>query len=147
MDNMFGKRLKALRKSKNWSQAYLGTKLTMDGKSVPGKTLGNWERGDRKVPMDIVNQLSVIFKVSNDYLLGKDVPSWATSEDVIKIDNLLNENSKLTLEYEGQLISSEDRDNLRDMIAFYFWQKEAKARGINILREARDQNKDRTSND
>lgn len=141
MEKTFGDRLKALRASKGWSQAYLGSKLLYEGKKVPGKTLGNWERGDRRVPPEIITQLSKIFNVSNDYLLGRDVPQWATTDDIFKLNSVLN-NSKLTLEYEGKIISAEDRDNLKDMIAFYFWQKEAKERGGKIIDDVRNNNPD-----
>lgn len=139
-DKAFGLRLQQLRKRKGWSQAYLGSKLRLRDKPVPAKTLGNWERGDREAPLEAVEQLTKIFGVSYDYLMGRDVPEWASPADIIKIDDILASDKEINLAYKGQLIDSEDKQNIQDMVAFYFWQKEAKVEGKNMLDNARKKN-------
>lgn len=142
-NNAFGLRLRQLRKRKGWSRAFLGSKIILRGKTVPVNTLGNWERGDREAPLDAVMQLAKIFGVSYDYLMGKDVPNWATSADIIKIDDILANDKNLNLAYKGELIDAEDRQNIQDMLAFYFWQKQAKASGNDILKNAIEKNDDK----
>lgn len=63
---MFRKRLKLLRERKGLTQEELGKKLHL-GKS----SISMYERGDRVPNHDILVNISNLFDVSIDYLLGK----------------------------------------------------------------------------
>lgn len=63
---MFPNRLKTLRNEHGWTQADLASKI-----NVSPKTIGAWERGTREPPIETITNLSDIFNVSADYLLGK----------------------------------------------------------------------------
>lgn len=85
----FGKRLKNMRKNKNWTQAQLAEMLHLT-KSV----ISAYELGSRMPSYEVLIDISKIFKVSTDYLLGvynrQEVDfSGLTDEEVTAILNLI----------------------------------------------------------
>lgn len=74
---MFGKRLKNLRENAGFTQEQLGKKL-----NVVKSNISMYENGTRIPNADILEQLSKIFDVSIDYLLGKtDVKKYESPYD------------------------------------------------------------------
>lgn len=63
---MFGKRLRTLRKKMKLNQDDVGKFLDMDRSSI-----GKWENESSQPTFEILIQLSELFEVSTDYLLGK----------------------------------------------------------------------------
>ena len=63
--NNTGKRIAQLRKKNGWSQATLAAMLNVSDKSV-----SKWENGGMP-SVDLFPELSRIFNVSIDYLLGR----------------------------------------------------------------------------
>ena len=63
---MFGERIKMLREDKDMTQKELGDKL-----GVAWRTISNWEREEREPNITHVLNLSKIFDVSTDYILGR----------------------------------------------------------------------------
>ena len=64
-NNMFGRRLRELRKEEGLSQRDLGEKLGACNQAV-----SFWETGSREPDLDTLKALAQIFDVSADYLLG-----------------------------------------------------------------------------
>ena len=62
--------IEAERARKGWSEEELANKL-----GVSRKTYYNWVKKG-KIPMEKIDLLSEIFKVSTDYLLGVPVPGY-----------------------------------------------------------------------
>lgn len=58
-------RLKELRKERNLTQTQIAQQL-----NIKQNTYSQYENGDRQVPLEIIIQLSKIYEVSTDYLLG-----------------------------------------------------------------------------
>jgi len=63
----FTERLKELREEKNLSMAALGKQIGFTYSSV-----SRWESGVHVPTIDILNKLADFFKVSTDYLLGRE---------------------------------------------------------------------------
>ncbi|OLS33747.1 helix-turn-helix transcriptional regulator [Bacillus sp. MRMR6] len=63
---VFGVRIKRLRNEIKMTQKQLAVKL-----KISESAIGMYERGEREPSFDIIVQLSEIFKVSVDYLLGR----------------------------------------------------------------------------
>ena len=58
-------RIKGLREDKDMSQGELCKLL-----NIGQQTLSQYETNKRKLPIDILKQYAIIFKVSADYILG-----------------------------------------------------------------------------
>ena len=63
---MFQERLKKLRKERNLSQDNVGQSL-----NIGGRTIGNYESGERLPSLDTLVKLADFYEVSMDYLLGR----------------------------------------------------------------------------
>lgn len=64
---MFYKRVKELREARDWNQEELAEKC-----SVKQACVSKWEKGITLPTVGVLVQLSEIFEVSTDYLLGLD---------------------------------------------------------------------------
>jgi transcriptional regulator with XRE-family HTH domain len=73
---MFSLRLKALRESKEISQQVLAGFLHYSQQSI-----AKWESGESMPPVEVVTRIAEYFKVSVDYLLGRDLVVKETSGD------------------------------------------------------------------
>lgn len=79
----FSATLKTLRKTKNLSQTELANYL-----NVSKSTISMYELGNREPSFDLLQQISKIFNVSVDYLLGNETEiknNDAISDIVIKL--------------------------------------------------------------
>lgn len=66
LHNCFPERLKALRQDKNMLQQDLAAHL-----KVSKSTISGWEVGRNQPDYDILIELSILFGVSVDYLIGR----------------------------------------------------------------------------
>lgn len=64
---MLNKNIKKLRTAFNLSQVELAKKL-----SVTKQTISNWENDNIQPSIDMLEKLADFFKVTTDYLLGRD---------------------------------------------------------------------------
>lgn len=67
--DIFAKRLKELREEKGLSQSELAREL---GKEISNSALSLWELGKRIPRLDVVVILADYFRVSIDYLAGRE---------------------------------------------------------------------------
>lgn len=70
------------------------------------------------------------FGVTTDYLLGNNnVPKWATKEEVVELDKLLDSN--VNMSYGGETLSPEQIQRVKDILIATFWDivKEDKEKG------------------
>lgn len=97
MDNIFAVNLKNLRIEKGLNQTELAEKLFIN-KSM----ISSYEKGTRMPSLDVLMQLTFIFNVSIDYMLGvqrnevkdkqKNIDISGLNDNQIKIiENLINE--------------------------------------------------------
>lgn len=63
--NIFGSRLRTVRKSRNMSQLGLGIKL-----SISERSINNWERGMCSPDVNTLRYICCRLNVSADYMLG-----------------------------------------------------------------------------
>ncbi len=70
---MFAKQLRYLRQSRELSQVQLAEKLGFSKQSV-----SNWENDNIMPSVDVLEKLADFFKVSTDYLLGRETPETGT---------------------------------------------------------------------
>ena len=70
--NIIGCRLKQLRQEQNISQRILAARLTLSGIEFSDLTILRIERGERFVPDYEITVIADYFKVSTDYLLGRE---------------------------------------------------------------------------
>lgn len=66
----FGKRLASLRQEKKMSQADISKKL-----GIAQTTYSGYENGARKIPLELIQSLSVIFDVSPTFLVSGQQPA------------------------------------------------------------------------
>lgn len=111
-----------LRESKDWSQAELARRLGIE-KSVMNKI----ENGTRKVQTNELIKLSSLFDVSVDFLLNGnekshyDVPSWASQEDVLEIESIIEKNARMT--YAGKELDEDEIENIRQVVRATLWKR------------------------
>lgn len=98
---MFGKRLKNLRENAELTQEELGRKL-----NVVKSNISMYEKGTRIPNAEILEQLSKIFDVSIDYLLGKtDVKKYEKPYDDDLEQVLFSKTKDLTEEEKKAVLS------------------------------------------
>ena len=64
---MPGKRIKELRLAFGWSQVELARRL-----NISKQTVSNWENDNIQPSIEMLIHLAEVFRVSTDYLLGRD---------------------------------------------------------------------------
>ena len=105
-----------LREKRDWNQTELGRKIGLE-KSAMNKI----ENGTRRVSTEELQKLAEVFNVTTDYLLGRNqTPEWATKEDIIELDKLLESNSNMA--YGGETLTPEQLQRVRDVLAGLFWE-------------------------
>lgn len=100
---MFGKRLKNLRENAGFTQEQLGKKL-----NVVKSNISMYENGTRIPNADILEQLSKIFDVSIDYLLGKT--------DVKKYENPYDDELEKVLFSKAKELNTEEKKAILNVI-------------------------------
>ena len=70
MERYLGAKIKELRQSRNWTQAYLAERLN---KSV--STVSGYESDAHPVPTDVLISIAELFGISLDALLGLERPT------------------------------------------------------------------------
>ncbi|MGL5899018.1 MAG: helix-turn-helix domain-containing protein [Lactobacillaceae bacterium] len=116
---MFGKRLRDLRIENHYTQETLADKL-----GISYKTIGSWERGTREPPIKTIRQLSKLFNVTTDYLLGKSNKKHyydLTNKERIDLGKLADEmlagtTTEAEADFWGEPSTQEQKDNLRAAI-------------------------------
>ncbi|OJU11939.1 MAG: hypothetical protein BGN88_01195 [Clostridiales bacterium 43-6] len=91
----FADRLKSLRLSKNYEQAYVAKKL-----NVSRSLISSYESSTRLPSVEMLIRYSQLFKVSVDYLLGLEKQTTVnvhnlTKEQIKIIEIIINEYAKL----------------------------------------------------
>ncbi|WP_277631362.1 helix-turn-helix domain-containing protein [Atopococcus tabaci] len=112
----FGARLQELRKQKKWTQKELGAMLGVTHVSVSG-----YESGNRFPDTETLAKIADIFGVSTDYLLGRDVPEWASEKDVMDLEEMLNSN--VNMAYGGENLTEEEKEQVKRVLTGLFWEK------------------------
>lgn len=64
---MPGKRIKEVRVAYGWSQVELARRL-----NISKQTISNWENDNIQPSVEMLVHLSEVFRVSTDYLLGRE---------------------------------------------------------------------------
>lgn len=119
MDNNLRTRIINLREEQGINQSELGTRMHL-GNSVISKI----ENGTRKVSAEELKQLSAIFGVSTDYLLGNNqTPKWANKKDTVDLKEFLDNNLHINMAYDGEDLSQEELERLRVAMTQIFWEK------------------------
>lgn len=118
---MFGKRLQYLRKESNKTQQQIATEL-----GISRAAYSHFENDRNEPDSETLVKLAQIFNVTIDYLLGnKHTPEWATKDDVIELDKILESDAGMAYG-DVEEVTKEDRDQINDLIASYFWIKKQK---------------------
>lgn len=98
---MFSERLRQLRTERRLTQDELASKI-----NVSPKTIGAWERNDRKPPVEAVSELAEYFDVSTDFLLGH-----SSTRQAVDLDK-----PGAILRFDGKPIPEEDLEIIKRLI-------------------------------
>ncbi|HJA48087.1 MAG TPA: helix-turn-helix domain-containing protein [Candidatus Agathobaculum intestinipullorum] len=113
-------RIKKLRSEAGLLQADLAKKL-----KIRQNTVSNWETGRHEPDQDALREMSKIFGVSIDYILGNtDIKSPLTSEDI----SGLTEKQIKILEMMDKL-PEQDQDEIIQQAEYRIWLKQQKESG------------------
>ena len=113
-------RIKELRAEKNIFQSKLASLL-----KVRQNTISNWETGRSEPDQDALREMSKIFGVSIDYILGNtDIKNPLTSEDI----SGLTEKQIKILEMMDKL-PEQDQDEIIQQAEYRIWLKQQKESG------------------
>lgn len=96
-----------------------------------GISNGQIRRWDKASPKsENLKKVADYFGVTTDYLLGNNnVPKWATKEEVVELDKLLDSN--VNMSYGGETLTPEQIQRVKDILIATFWDivKEDKEKG------------------
>lgn len=92
---------------------------------ISNGTINKWDKSQptAKTLMKIADY----FNVTTDFLLGRDSPSWATEQDIIDLEGLLDRN--VTMAYGGENLTEEEKDTVKNVLIGIYWKKMAEKRG------------------
>ena len=118
---ILGYRLKRLRKDNNMSQEELGKLLGVTKVSVSG-----YENGTRIPSMEVLITILNVFKISADYLLGRelDVVCESNEETILMSKNdigIINELNISSIEYKGDMNYFSKKKNIYYFIINYYY--------------------------
>lgn len=113
----FGKRLSDIRQANSFSQKQLAEKL-----NIPQSTYAGYETGSRKIPLDLIVELSKIFKISPTILILGDeiniIDDFIPQEqELIKKYRQLNADGKRELNIiidAKLLVQAENQEQLKN---------------------------------
>ena len=119
---MLGNKLKQLRISKNKTQQQVADYL-----GITRAAYSHFENNRNDPDKETLVKLAILFDVTTDFLLGRNhTPEWASKDEVIELDKILKSNPGMT--YGSEIMTDEDREQINDLIASYFWVKKKEAR-------------------
>lgn len=101
---MFRERVKELREDMALSQSMLGRKI-----GVKQSAVGMWESGRSMPEINTLIALADYFNVSVDYLLGRDEPAPAPSEDVKQEDTRTEREAVMLDRFDALNDSGQDK--------------------------------------
>lgn len=112
----FSNRLESERKKAGWTKTYTAKIL-----HLPLTTYANYEYGNREPDIETISEMSKLFNVTNDYLMGKtDNPSPSTDFSDADLDTLLDN----ACSYDGKPMNDHDREIIKSYLKGYFQGKE-----------------------
>lgn len=111
-----GERLAQLRQKRGWSQQKVA-ELT----NVSQSTIAMIEKNKRGLTDGMMNTFANLYNVTTDYILGRDLPEWATKDDIIELDEMLESN--VTMAYGGERLTEEEKQRVKDVLTTIFWDK------------------------
>ena len=97
----FGKRLADIRQTNNLSQKQLAEKL-----NIPQSTYAGYETGSRKIPLDLIVELSKIFKISPTILILGD--------EINIIDDFIPQEQELIKKYRQ--LNADGKERINNML-------------------------------
>lgn len=117
---MYGQRILEMRTKRGYTQDSLGAVL-----NVSPKTIGTWEREDRKPPIDKLTQMAKLFDVTTDYLLGVNkTPEWATEQQVTDLKTWLDDPAAMDgFSFGGAELTEDEKDKLKMSMTQIFWNR------------------------
>lgn len=115
-ESSFASRLKTIRTKRGYTQSTVADKL---GITRPAYTA--YESGNREPDFSLLSKLANIYNVSTDYLLGVDIPSWASEKDVMDLEDLLDSN--VNMAYGGESLTEAEKQRVKDILTTLFWDK------------------------
>lgn len=91
-----------------------------------GITLGLGENAiyqwKRRTPgIDKIEKVADYFNVSVDYLIGRNVPEWASQSEVLELTNFLEKDAAMS--FGGENLTVEEEQRVRDILTTIFWEK------------------------
>ncbi|GAB3801414.1 helix-turn-helix domain-containing protein [Virgibacillus kimchii] len=105
--SILAKRLKKLRDERGYKQTFVADKI-----GVKSNTLSGYENGTRSPDPQMIVQLSELYNVSTDYLLGKtDIPN-AENEDEEKRSYMVDKILKILEKYPEMDLAFDDLANM-----------------------------------
>lgn len=123
-DPMLGDKLRNLRKQKHLTQQQVADKLEL---TRPAYTA--YETNKRTPDANMLKELSNIYDVSADYLLGNDLtPEWANKQDSLDFKEFMDGNLNPAMSYDGENLTPEQYDRLRNVLVQVFWDEREKER-------------------
>lgn len=97
----FGKRLADIRQTNDLSQKQLAEKL-----NIPQSTYAGYETGSRKIPLDLIVELSKIFKISPTILILGD--------EINIIDDFIPQEQELIKKYRQ--LNADGKERINNML-------------------------------
>ncbi|WP_125573019.1 helix-turn-helix domain-containing protein [Levilactobacillus huananensis] len=121
MNNKLVLRIVNLREAYDWTQKELADRMGFNK-----VTMNKIEHGNRAVTNEELAKFADLFKVTTDYLLGKNqTPSWATKQDTKDLKEFLESNEG-SITFGGVDLTPEQDAQVRVAMATIFWNEKKK---------------------
>lgn len=114
--DMLGERVKSLRKNLNKTQEEVANSI-----GISRAAYSHIENNRNEPDGSTLSKIAEYYDVTTDYLLGRDVPKWASKEDVMDLEEMLNSN--VNMAYGGERLTEEEKQRVKDILTGIFWEK------------------------
>jgi len=101
-----GRRLRAARERKGWSQTYVCKKL-----NIPNSTLSGYERDYRNPDPELLAKFAELYEVTTDYLLGRNssVKNKDIDDDILELQKAIEMIEKGKARFKGRKLTMEQQ--------------------------------------
>lgn len=113
---MLGRRMKDKRENLGYTQKEVADRI-----GIARTTYAMYESESRDPDTKTLESLADFYNVSTDYLLGRDVPQWASQDDVIELKRLLENNVNMAC--GGESLTEAEKQRVKDILTTLFWDK------------------------
>lgn len=137
-NNILGPAIKELRKQRRWTQKNLSERIGLKQSTISGhesqyRTLDEtsikmYADAFGLTPQELFKFAENFDNPSLESIKSTSVPDWATNNDILDLEEMLNSN--VNMAFGGEELTGEEKQRVKDVLTGIFWEKLQKKKGL-----------------